>query len=292
MISNFNVVMMYLIGGLEILLPLTVLLIVYRYKSFALSSVVAGFACYFLLNSTLINGIISVILVRLDDPFYFNDHKMLGVLVESGMTAILVTPVMYLILSKLRKGKWSLYDAAALGVSYWLVPLFSNAAILISQGSIGRIANQGRLEELVNENYTLEALESLVDTLAAITPAQMFGQLFYMLVSKGTTVAVAVGLGFMVYYAVKRKKVSILLLSVVVNFICMVLMYGSESIIGYWGAFAVTAVMGIGALFFIRSFLQFYRRQQAELLRRKQAYKEELRAKAAAEREAKQKENQ
>lgn len=284
MISNFNVVMMYLIGALEILLPLTVLILIYRYKTFAIPAVIAGFACYFLLSSTLVNGIISLILVRLDDPFFFSDHKVLGVLIESGMIALVLTPVFYLFLTKTRKGKWSLYDAMALSISYCIIPMFSNAAIMISQGSIGRLANKGRLAELVDETYTMDSLESLVNTLASITPGELFGQLFGILLSKAVVIAVAVSLGCIVYYAAKRKKIGILILSIVINFIYMVLMYGSESLIGHLGSLAVTVLLGVISVVFIIKFLNYYRNLQLELLRKKQEYKQELKAKAAAER--------
>lgn len=288
MVSNYNIVVLYAVGIAEVLLPLITLFIIYRYKKYSLSSIVAGFACYFLITNFLVNGVSTFILVAAKDVMFFTRHAVLGILIESALIALSMTPIEYLFLRKTRKGKWMISDAMAMGCAYWLVPLLQNGAVLISEGSIARHANQGRLEELVSEEYTIETLQSLVDSFKEISALEITGQMISVIISQAVILAVAISLALMVYYAAKRGKKSVLLIAMAIDFVYLLVFSGSQKFISYWGSFALVLLIGIAAALFIWRFFRFYRNQQLELLRKRQEFKAEQHAKYQAELEAKQ----
>ncbi len=283
MIETSTIVGLYVAGVLEITIPLFVLYFLYRRHRYSISSLLFGIPIHLAATKILIPGIISLISAIPGAMEYLDTQFYLFVLILSVLTALFQLPLQYLVVRFTRKGKWSIYDALAMGIAYWLPDTFSNSATMISQGSLSRTVNSGKIEELVSETITIDQVEGLVEQIQSLNfftvQVKMITQLFLVIIN--------VALVLLVYHSVKRKKLWLLFAGVGINIAYLLSINYVEKWLGYWPSNAVFLVITAGAVYFIARYMKWYKVQQAQLLQKKKEFKERQRAKAAANMKAK-----
>lgn len=274
MISLYPIIMLNVFGALEVLFPILLLYFLYRYKTYKFSSIICGLALYFIIAYMISNNVFTIIRV-IAGEMYFIDHPMIGVLIDTAITALAMSPLFYLIMSKVRRGKWNLYDAVAMGIGYWMVPQFLDGALAISTASILQQAKKGNLESLVNETYTIELLEALVKSMTEsshlVLTLERLSTCFVQLILLLVIIAVSVT----VYYVVKRNRGKMVLLIMAVSFVVILIMNGSSVLFSDWKSLIPIVIVGIATIYYLIRFYRFYRSQQMELLRKRKEFKEE-----------------
>ena len=103
---------------------------------FRFTSVVVGFGVYFIASQ-----ILTSFTYRLpaDDSgfsavFEFSDHVLLYYLLLAFLTAVYMSPVAFMTLKLVRKGKWNLYEAIASGISLLAHTALYSCMTYINQG--------------------------------------------------------------------------------------------------------------------------------------------------------------
>ena len=283
MIETSTIVGLYVAGVLEITIPLFALYFLYRRHRYSISSLFFGILIYFASTKVLIPGITSLIGAFPGALEYLESQFYLLVLILSVITALFQLPIQYLAVRFTRKGKCTIYDTLAMGLAYWLPAIFSNSATMISQGSLSRTVNSGKIEELVTETITIDQVEGLVQQIRSLNfftvQVQMITQLFMVVIN--------VALVLLVYHSVKRKKIWVLYVGIGINIAYLISVNYVEKWLGYWPSNAVFLIIAAGAVYFIARYMKWYKIQQAQLLQKKKEYKERQRAKAAANMKAK-----
>ena len=275
MVSQYSVIMMNVIGILEVLLPLLILYLLHRFKGYKFSSVICGLACYFIINYVVINNVFTVIRVAVDDDLFFSEHTLLGLLIESFLSAILMCPLMYLFIKKIRGGKWSIYDAAAMAIAFWMVPVIMDGGMQISTASILSHARKGTLDKLATEDYPVDLIQALADSFNGISDWHLTYERLVSILIQLSVMLMIVSLALILFYAVKRNKKHWLYIAMALHFLIVTIVNGSSYYIGYWPSFLLILAIGLASLYFIIRFFRYFRSQQAELLRRKKEFKEE-----------------
>ena len=293
MFSTYTIAVMYATGVIEVMLPVVAIYAIYFYKPFKISSLICGLACYFIVDSLIISNIYTIVIAIANDTYFFEDHIVLSLIIECGLTAALVSPIEYWILLKVRHGKMMLSDAMVMGAGYTMVPFLTNGALYISNARICQYANQDRLSELANETYTEDVLDSLVESVqASFATSTAFSQIAEMaavIIAQIVILLVAVSLAMLLFFAVKRRKKYLLAVSCGIDLVFQLIRYGSSYVLGYWPSFVVVLLVGAGAVCFIIRFLRYYRMQQIELLKKQKDFEERRHQKHMEEMEAKKK---
>ena len=283
MIETSTIVGLYVAGVLEITIPLFALYFLYRRHRYSISSLFFGILIYFASTKVLIPGITSLIGAFPGALEYLESQFYLLVLILSVITALFQLPIQYLAVRFTRKGKWTIYDTLAMGLAYWLPAIFSNSATMISQGSLSRTVNSGKIEELVTETITIDQVEGLVQQIRSL---KLFTVQFHIITQLFIGVN-KVALVLLVYHSVKRKKIWVLYVGIGINIAYLISVNYVEKWLGYWPSNAVFLIIAAGAVYFIARYMKWYKIQQAQLLQKKKEYKERQRAKAAANMKAK-----
>lgn len=274
MISLYTIIILNVFGALEVLLPLLFLYFLRRYKTYKISSVICGLALYFIITYMLSNSIFTIIRAALGE-MYFIDHPLLGIILDSVITSLAFCPLAYLLVSRIRRGKWNLYDTIAMGTGYWLIPQLMGGAMEISSASLLQRANQGTLEELASEAYPLELLQALVDGVKDLSPLIITLEHITSLLSQWIILMVLVSLCVSIFYIVKRKRKKLLYVLIPVHFVLLMIINCSSTFITSWLSLLPVLAVGLLAAWYLYRFFRFYRSQQVDLIRRRKEFKEE-----------------
>ena len=283
MIETSTIVGLYVAGVLEITIPLFALYFLFRHHRYSIPSLLMGVLVYLASNKILIPGLMSLISAIPGAMEFLNTQFYVSVLIFAAITALFQLPLQYLVVRFTRKGKWTIYDTMAMGIAYWLPAVFSGSASLISQGTLSRTVNDGRIQELVTDTIPLDQVEGLVEQIQSLgffkIQVQMITQLFLLILN--------VALVILVFHSVKRKKLWLLFAGIGINLAYLVGISYVEKWLGYWPSNVVFLIITAGAVYFIARYMKWYKLQQAQLLLKKKEYKERQRAKAAANMKAK-----
>lgn len=263
---------LYVVGGVEILLPVIALIVLRRIHKYRIASVISGIGSYFL-AANLLMSMVSMLLasVGLDQQFWLN-HELISEIVNVILNVLLQNLTIYLVMKFVLKGNIRIYDAIALGVSYWLGNALMLSTSAVSYARIASMSSAGRLNEMVTESLSLESLQQYASDLETLGTSSFYIQMLAVFVLSIMTAVLCVFL----FHAIKRKNKNFLFMSmgghlVLLTLLNMCLVYGGN--VWYIVANAVVAVVSI--LVFSR-YWKWYKDQQAELIRKKQEYKQRL----------------
>ena len=274
MIPLYTIILLNVFGALEVLLPLLFLYFLRRYKKYSISSVICGLALYFIITYMLSNSIFTILRASFGE-MYFIDHPLLGIVLDSVITALAFCPLAYLLVSRVRRGKWNLYDTIALATGYWLIPQLMGGAMEISTASLLQRANRGTLEELASEAYPLELLHALVDGVRELSPLIVTLEHITSLLSQWIVLMVMVSLCVSIFYIVKRKRKKLLYVLILVHFVMIMIINCSSTFLTTWVSLLPILAVGLISAWYLYRFFRFYRSQQADLIRRRKEFKEE-----------------
>ena len=151
---------LYIIGGIDILLPVITLIVLRRIHTYRISSVISGVGSYFIAANFLM-GLVGMILseVGITSEFW-NNNPVIYEIVNGVLNAILQSATLFLVMRFVLKGNVKIYDAMALGVSYWLYNALMLSTSAISYARMAQLDAQGRLAEMVTESLPLETLQT------------------------------------------------------------------------------------------------------------------------------------
>lgn len=265
-------ILLYLAAGLDVLIPMTALVILFIRHRFRLTSVLGGIAAYFFTCEIFIPGFTVIMsAIGLGEAFW-SEHAILAEIINVLLNVLIGDLALYLILRFTLKNRSRLYDAMALGISYWLYSAIRLAISAVGYGRLAMMAEQGRLSEMVTENLSLERLQELADELKSAGISSFYVQLVGIIAMTILTVTVCLFL----YYALKRSDAKVLFISIGVHYVVMLAINLALYLKGDL-AYVIGCVIGsaIAGYIFYR-FMQWYREQQRELAQRRKAYKEGL----------------
>ena len=150
MIETSTIVGLYLAGVLEITIPLFALYFLYRRHRYSISSLFFRNPYLLRLNKSF------------DSRNYISYRRVSRGIRVSGESVLSVSldfiryygalSASYPIPCRPLHPRGEIDDAMtplAMGLAYWLPAIFSNSATVISQGSLSRTVNSGKIEELV-----------------------------------------------------------------------------------------------------------------------------------------------
>ena len=287
MVPRSTIIIMNVIGVIELILPLGLLFILHRKRSFKFSTIICGLAAYFVVNYLVINNIYMIIRVATGNESIFVEKPLLGLFLEAILAGLIMPPLVYFMIKTIRQGKWTLYDTIAMAIAYWALPMILDSALHVSSASILQRANQGTLDSLVSEEYPIEMLNALVDSVTETKPFILALESYISILTQIIVLSCILSTMLLVFYAVKRRKKLCLWISMLFYFLVICLINGSNHYLGEWLSLIVIALIGAVSFYFIYRFLRYYRSQQAELLKKRQQFKEEQHEKYLKELEEK-----
>ena len=276
-----NQILLYIVAGLDILIPMMALVILYIRHKFRLTSLLGGIAAYFFTCEIFIPGFTVIMsAIGLSEAFWA-EHAILAEIINVVLNVLIGDLALYLILRFTLKNRSRLYDAMALGISYWLYSALRLSISALGYGRLALMAEQGRLSEMVTDNLSLERLQELANELSAAGISSFYVQLVGI---AAMTILTATIMLFL-YYALKRSDVKVLFMSIGVHFVLMLAVNTALYLKGDL-AYVIACVIAsaIAAYFFYR-FMQWYREQQRELAQRRKAYKEGLKSTSSTDSE-------
>ncbi len=264
-----------------------------RIHKFPIISVVLGFAVYFLSGQILTSVSYSLLTeIRAVNAFLTSqDHLVIYYLVLSLLPALFLAPIAYLFLKWIRRGKWTVYDAIASGISYWIYNAASLAYGYANEARIAKMVNDGTVYSLVNEAVTREEID---DYLAIMQTADIWQCLLEIL--DFVLVALTVVLIFvLVYHGMKRGKFVFALYGMAIQFAVLFTSDYFSIVLPTWG-YAIVLFLDVAAVAGgLYLYFRWYNNQRILLTRQRKEFKarkhaeylEKIAAKEAAEREAK-----
>ena len=289
MVPQFTIITLYVVGALELMLPLLILFFLRRRHTFAFSSIICGLAAYFIVNYVVINNVYTIIRLIAGDESFFLKQVSLGLFLEALLAALVLPPLAWFITKTLRRGKWTLYDTIAMAVGYWALPMILDSAMQVSSGSILQHANKGTLDTLASEEYPVELLNALVESVSEQGPYMLCLERVLTIITQFIVFLCILAVLLLVFYGVKRNRKVCLWLSMIIYCLVICIINGTHHYLGYWVSLVITLVLGAGAVYFIYRFLKYYRMQQIELIRKRKQFKEDQHEKYLKELEEKQK---
>ena len=287
MVPQFSIIVLNVFGIIELMLPLFFLFFLHRRHPFKFSSIICGLAAYFIVNYLVINNIYTIVRVATGNESIFLEKPLLGLGLEAILAAFIMPPLAYFIIKNIRRGKWSLYDTIAMAISYWALPLILDSALQVSSASILQKANKGTLDTLVSEDYPIEMLNSLVESINETSPFMLTVERLISVLTQIIVLSCILSTMLLVFYAVKRRKKLCLWLAMIVYFLVICLINGSNHYLGEWYSLIVIAAVGAASIYFVYRFFQYYRSQQIELIKKRQQHKEQQHEKYLKELEEK-----
>lgn len=270
---------LYIICGLEILLPVLALIVLSRFHKFRFTAVVAGIAGYFLVTNILI-PLFAMMLgaIGMNDVFWAA-HEFGSNILNLVLNAIFHDIALYLLLKlTLMKKKARIYDAMALGISYWISDGVQYAISNATYARVAQLSAAGKLSSMITENVTLDQLQSAANDVNALGALPFYTQLLAM----AAMMSFSVALCLFFYLGIKRKNVLYLLICMGIHAVSLIII----SIPALFYKDALTPVTDLIALIagciVTWRFLCWYRAKQQALRYRKAMYKESLKSSAAS----------
>lgn len=265
---------LYIIGGLEILLPIIFLLLLGRSHKFRISSVISGIGGYFLVNSILMGSFMMFLSsFGLNEQFWQN-HKIISEVVYLLFTVVFQNATIFLIMKYVLKKKIRIYDGIALGVSYWLFYALNTSTSAVSYARVASMASEGRLSEMVTDTLPLETLQEYADMLNTVGISSFYIQLLGIVVLSVMTAMLCVFL----FHGVKRGNLKFLWMTMGMHLVLLAMLNFSSILEQQiWYCIAAVVVAAASVVIFLR-YWSWYKEQQAELLRKKQEYAQRQKA--------------
>lgn len=265
---------LYLIGGIEILVPVMFLILYRRSHKFRISSVISGIGSYFLASNILM-GTFSMFMASagLDQQFWTN-HSFLSNIVNVLLNVVFSNITIFLVMKFVLKKKIRVYDAVAMGVSYWVAEALMLSTSSISYARIASMSAEGRLKEMVTESLPLDKLEEYASNLQTLGISSFYIQVLGIIVLSIISAVICVFL----FHAVKRDNLKFLWMTMGVHLLILAMMnlslaYGGD--IPYIIANVVAAAI---AIVIYMQYWKWYKGQQMELSRKRQEYKQRQKA--------------
>ena len=275
--------LMFIIGGLYKLR---------RIHKYPLIAIVLGFAVYFLSGQFLTSMSYSLLtsIPAVNDYLTSRDHILVYYLVISLLPSLFLAPIAYLFLSWLRRGKWTIYDAIAAGISYWIYNAVSLAFGYANEARISTMVNNGTVYTLVSETVTREEIDGYLKILQTADIWQCLLEVLDFLLLALTVIFVFV----LTYHAMKRKKFAFALLGMAIQFAVLFTSDYCSIMLPTWGyaivLFLDIAAVGAGLYLYYRWYTNqrmILTQQRNEFKARKHAeYLEKIAAKEAEAKEA------
>lgn len=265
---------LYVIGALEILLPLIALIVLYKKHKFRISSVISGIGSY-ILAANLLTGTFIMFLSSLGlDQEFWNQHTVISDIVNVVIQVIFQNITLFLVMRYVLKKNIRIYDGLALGISYWLYNAFTYSTSTITYARISSLSAKGSLSEMVTETLTIEQLEEYAAAIENLGISSFYIQLLGIVTFSCMTAVICVFL----FHATKRSNNRFFYLAIVANLALYALLNLSYSLLSeYWYVGACVIVIVVSIVVFSR-YWKWYKQQQAELLRKKQEYAKYLKA--------------
>lgn len=265
---------LYIIGGIEILVPVLALIFLRKAHKYRVSSVISGIGSYFLAANVLMS-MVSMLLasVGLDQQFW-QEHGVISEIVNVVLNVIFQNITLYLVMKFVLKGRIRIYDAIATGVSYWLINALMLSTSAVSYARIATMSAEGRLNEMVTETLSLEALEKHAADLQELGISSFYIQMIAVFILSVMTAVLCIFL----FHAVKRNNKNFLWMAMGGHLVLLALLNFSLALGGNtWYMIANAVVLIVSVVVFIQ-YWKWYKAQQLDLLKRKQEYKQRLKA--------------
>ncbi len=259
---------LYVIGALEIMIPIIILMVLHKKHKFRFSSVVSGIGCYFL-AANLLTGTFIMFLSSLGlSENFWNSHPMIADLANVIIQVIFQNITIFLAMRYVLKKKVRIYDGLAIGISYWIYNALTYSTSTITYARIANLSAKGTLNTMVTESLSLETLEEYASAITDLGISSFYIQLLGMVVLSCMTAVVCVFL----FHALKRSNLKIFFAALGCNLVLYALLDMAYSLLGdLWYVGACVAVIILSIVVFMQ-YWKWYKAQQAELLRKKQEY--------------------
>ena len=267
-------IQLYIAAGLFILVPVVCLVILHFIHRYRFTAVIGGVAAYFVATQLLI-PLISMMMatIGLGEEFWLS-HRFGSEVMNVFLNSILHDLMLFLILKFTLKNRSRVYDAAAMGISFWLADSLRYALSTSTYARVYQMYQAGRLSEMVTETATMESLESAVNDIVSAGVGAYYVQLFSIF----SLTALSVALCLFFYLSVKRKTGAFLLMGMGAHLLLLL----AVDLALYFGGSAwyitVNAIVLVLSCIVIWRFMAWYREQQRALAQKKKAYKQSLKS--------------
>lgn len=263
-------IQLYLISFLEIILPIAALIVLMKFHKFRFAAIIGGIAAYFLATS-IVMPLITMMLSAIGmNELYWQVHEKGYQITNIILNTILQDVALYLLLKFTLKNRARIYDAMALGISYWLSDGFRYAMSNVTYARIYQMYSAGRLSEMLGDGVTMDMLQSAVDDVNA----SGIGVYYVQFVALVSMILVSIALCLFLYLAVKRKSLKYLFMTFGIHFGSMVLV-NLPLIWNHYELYAVTSALAfVAAAVLIWRFMVWYREKQRALAYRRKNYQE------------------
>ena len=259
---------LYVIGALEILIPIIALIVLRKKNKFRISSVVSGIGSYFLAANVLTSTFIMFLSSLGVSQNFWISYPMIANVVNVVLQVIFQNITIFLVMKYVLKKRIRIYDGIALGISYWLYNAFTDSTSTITYARIANLASKDRLHEMVTESLPLETLEEYAAAISDMGISSFYIQLLGMIVLICMTAVV----GVFLFHATKRNNLKIFFATMGANLALYTVLVLTYNMLGnLWYVIACVIVITISIVVFAQ-YWKWYKQQQAELLRKKQEY--------------------
>ena len=259
---------LYVIGALEILIPIIALIVLRKKNKFRISSVVSGIGSYFLAANVLTSTFIMFLSSLGVSQNFWISYPMIANVVNVVLQVIFQNITIFLVMKYVLKKRIRIYDGIALGISYWLYNAFTDSTSTITYARIANLASKDRLHEMVTESLPLETLEEYAAAISDMGISSFYIQLLGMIVLICMTAVV----GVFLFHATKRNNLKIFFATMGANLALYIVLVLTYNMLGnLWYVIASVIVITISIVVFAQ-YWKWYKQQQAELLRKKQEY--------------------
>ena len=259
---------LYVIGALEILIPIIFLMVLHKKHKFRLSSVISGIGCYFL-AANLLTGTFIMFLSSLGlNERFWNSFPLIADIANVLIQVTFQNITIYLAMKFVLKKKVRIYDGLAIGISYWIYNALTYSTSTITYARIANLASKGTLTTMVTESLPLETLEEYAASISQLGISSFYIQLLGTVVLTCLTAVVCVFL----FHALKKGNLKIFFAALGGNLVLYLILNLAYSLLGdLWYCIACIIVIVISIIVFMK-YWKWYKEQQAELLRKKQEY--------------------
>ena len=259
---------LYIIGALEIIIPIVFLMWLHKKHKFRISSVISGIGCYFL-AANLLTGTFIMFLSSLGlNERFWNNFPVIADIANVLIQVTFQNITIYLAMKYVLKKKVRIYDGIAIGVSYWIYNALTYSTSTITYARISNLSAKGALNTMVTESLPIETLEEYAASISKLGISSFYIQLLGMIVLSCLTAVVCVFL----FHALKKGNLKIFFAALGGNLVLYLILNLVYSLLGnLWYCVACVAIIVISGVVFMK-YWKWYKEQQAELLRRKQEY--------------------
>ncbi|MCF0136598.1 MAG: YhfC family intramembrane metalloprotease [Lachnospiraceae bacterium] len=267
-------IQIYIVSFLEVVFPLLALVLLSRLHKYRFSAVIGGIAAYYLAADILMVLVTMLLSVMGMDETFWEEHLVASSVTNVVLNALFHDLTLYLVLRFTLKNRGRIYDAMALGISYWLFSSIMNSIMNGYYARIYQMAQAGRLSEMVNDSVTLEQLQLTLQDITNAGTLNYYSQLVAIIAMSAVSAACCL----FFYLSIKRQDLKTLLLTVAIHLGAMLLvnipLFLDNSVF-----YLITNVLAlIAGSVVIWRFMLWYREKQKALAYRKKNYQADLKS--------------